>query len=37
MSSDEFFWAVQRRYMTLEMLEGLSDDLQAKPRHIAVA
>ena len=28
---------VQRRYMTLETLEGLSDDLQAKPRHIAVA
>jgi putative transposase len=30
-------WAVQRRYMTLETLEGLSDDPQAKPRRIAGA
>jgi putative transposase len=30
-------WAVQRRYMTLETLEGLSDDPQAKPRRIAAA
>ena len=30
-------WAVQRRYMTLETLEGLSDDPQARPRRIAAA
>jgi transposase-like protein len=30
-------WAVQRRYMSLETLEGLSDDPQAKPRRIAAA
>ena len=30
-------WAVQRRYMTLETLEDLSDDPQAKPRRIAAA
>jgi putative transposase len=30
-------WAVQRRYMTLETLEALSDDPQAKPRRIAAA
>lgn len=30
-------WAVQRRYMTLETLEGLSDDPQPKPRRIAAA
>jgi len=29
--------AVQRRYMSLETLEGLSDDPQAKPRRIAAA
>jgi putative transposase len=30
-------WAVQRRYMSLETLEALSDDPQAKPRRIAAA
>jgi len=30
-------WAVQRRYMTLETLEGLRHDPQAKPRCIAAA
>jgi len=30
-------WAVQRRYMSLETLEGLSDDPQARPRRIAAA
>jgi putative transposase len=30
-------WAVQRRYMSLETLEGLSDDPKAKPRRIAAA
>jgi putative transposase len=30
-------WAVQRRYMTLETLEALSDDPQAKPRRITAA
>jgi transposase-like protein len=30
-------WAVQRRCMSLETLEGLSDDPQAKPRRIAAA
>jgi putative transposase len=30
-------WAVQRRYMSLETLEGLSDNPQAKPRRIAAA
>ena len=30
-------WAVQRRYMSLETLEGLGDDPQAKPRRIAAA
>ena len=30
-------WAVQRRYMTLETLEGLSDDPHARPRRIAAA
>ena len=30
-------WAVQRRYMSLETLEGLSDDPQAGPRRIAAA
>lgn len=30
-------WAVQRRYMTLETLEPLSDDPQARPRRIAAA
>jgi transposase-like protein len=30
-------WAVQRRYMSLETLEGLSDDPNAKPRRIAAA
>jgi transposase-like protein len=30
-------WAVQRRYMSLETLEGLSDDPRAKPRRIAAA
>ena len=29
-------WAVTRRYMTLEILDGLSDDV-AKPRRIAAA
>ena len=29
-------WAVTRRYMTLETLDGLSDDA-AKPRRIAAA
>ena len=33
--SDE--WAVQRRYMSLETLQGLSDDPKAKPRRIAAA
>jgi hypothetical protein len=26
---------VQRRYLTLQTLEGLSDNPQAKPKHIA--
>ena len=30
-------WTVQRRYMTLETLEGLSNDPQAKPKRIAAA
>jgi len=30
-------WAVQRRYMTLETLDGLSDDAERKPRRIAAA
>jgi putative transposase len=30
-------WAVTRRYMTLETLDGLSDDAAAKPRRIAAA
>src|SRR5262245_60352605 len=30
-------WAVQRRYMSLETLAGLSDDPKAKPRRIAAA
>jgi transposase-like protein len=30
-------WAVQRRYMSLETLEALSDDPQARPRRIAAA
>jgi transposase-like protein len=30
-------WAVQRRYMSLETLEALSDDPKAKPRRIAAA
>ena len=30
-------WAVQRRYMSLETLEPMSDDPQAKPRRIAAA
>jgi putative transposase len=30
-------WAVTRRYMTLETLDGLSDDAGAKPRRIAAA
>ena len=30
-------WAVQRRYMSLETLEGLSDDPKAKPRRIGAA
>ena len=30
-------WAVQRRYMSLETLEALSDDPQSKPRRIAAA
>jgi len=30
-------WAVTRRYMTLETLDGLSDDENAKPRRIAAA
>jgi hypothetical protein len=30
-------WAVTRRYMTLETLDGLSDDAGAKPRRIASA
>jgi putative transposase len=30
-------WAVQRRYMTLETLEPLSDDAVRKPRKIAAA
>ena len=30
-------WAVQRRYMTLETLDGLSDDANRKPRKIAAA
>jgi putative transposase len=30
-------WVVQRRYMSLETLESLSDDPQAKPRRIAAA
>jgi putative transposase len=30
-------WAVQRRYMSLETLEALSDDPRAKPRRIAAA
>jgi hypothetical protein len=28
---------LQRRYMSLETLEGLSDDPKAKPRRIAAA
>ena len=28
-------WAVTRRYMTLETLDGLSDDDHARPRKIA--
>ena len=28
---------IQRRYMTLETLEALSDDRQARPRRIAAA
>ena len=30
-------WAVQRRYMSLETLEALSDDATRKPRKIAAA
>ena len=30
-------WAVTRRYMTLETLDGLSDDANAKPPRIAAA
>ena len=30
-------WAVTRRYMTLETLDGLSDDAGARPRSIAAA
>jgi putative transposase len=30
-------WAIQRRYMTLETLEPLSDDAARKPRRIAAA
>jgi len=30
-------WAVTRRYMTLETLDGLSDDAAAKPRRIVAA
>jgi transposase-like protein len=30
-------WAVTRRYMTLETLDGLSDDAAARPRSIAAA
>jgi hypothetical protein len=30
-------WAVTRRYMTLETLDGLSDDAGAKPCRIAAA
>jgi transposase-like protein len=30
-------WAVTRRYMTLETLDGLSDDAAVKPRRIAAA
>jgi transposase-like protein len=30
-------WAVTRRYMTLETLDGLSDDAAAKSRRIAAA
>jgi transposase-like protein len=30
-------WAVQRRYVTLETLQALCDDAQAKPRRIAAA
>jgi putative transposase len=30
-------WTVQRRYMSLETLQGLSDDPQPKPRRIAAA
>jgi putative transposase len=30
-------WAEQRRHVTLETREGLSDDPQAKPRRIAAA
>jgi transposase-like protein len=30
-------WAVTRRYMTLETLDGLSDDAAARPRRIAAA
>ena len=28
-------WCVQRRYMSLETLDGLSDDTNRKPRRIA--
>jgi putative transposase len=30
-------WAVQRRYMSLETLEALSDDPRTRPRRIAAA
>lgn len=30
-------WAVPRRYMSLETLDGLSDDTDARPPSIAVA
>ena len=30
-------WAVTRRYMTLETLDGLSDDASDRPRRIAAA
>ncbi len=30
-------WAVTRRYMSLETLDGLSDDAAARRRRIAVA
>ena len=30
-------WAVQRRYMSLETLDALSDDATRKPRKIAAA